>query len=77
MEFLANLVGSLLAQLGDYPLYPDHPLQEAQVRVITQEECRKRFAEVNITVPEEIICVDKLNQDDPPPGPVRCEKFGL
>ena len=59
---------SIVGQLGDipfYPFYPFYPLQEAQVRVTTQEECQQRFAEVNVTVTEEIICVDKLNEDDP------------
>ena len=55
-----------VGQLGDIPFYPFYPLQEAQVRVVTQEECQQRFAEVNVTVTEEIICVDKLNEDDPP-----------
>ena len=66
MELPTNLVISLVVQPGDIPFYPDHPLQEAQVRVISQEECVERFAQVNMTVTEEIICVDKLNEDDPP-----------
>ena len=57
---------SLVAEPGDNPLFPSHPLQEVQVRVISQEECVERFGGVNIAVTEEIICVDKLHEDDPP-----------
>ena len=68
MELLVNLVISLVGTAGDSIFYPDYPLQEAQVRVISQKECQERFAELNVTmtVTEEIICVDKLNENDPP-----------